>query len=121
MIRCPMPASLTAPRELTLQAPGQYSPWHLPDPRVDPEPAQRRDNDLGEQPEAVVGVAGGPGVGARPGNRQRTLVKHGRSAAGEADDGVKARATRRCNRGRKARSDPILLRESKLAPGVVQP
>ena len=115
-----MPTSLVAPRALTLQAPGQYSPGTSPMRASTPRPVSARTMSSASQSEAVVGSGDGALGRGGPGDRKRSLVKERRAAAREANDRLEAQVAGGRDRRRKAGRRSVLLREGELARRAVE-
>ena len=93
--RWPIPASFVRAAGVDAPGAGAVLARDLADPRVDPEPAQRRGDDLRQALEALVRAGDGALGGRRPGERERALVEGRGAAAGEPDHGLEPRVARR--------------------------
>ncbi len=115
-----MPTSLVAPRALTLQAPGQYSPGTSPTRASTPRPVSARTMSSASQLEAVVGFGDGALGGGGPGNCKRSLVKERRATAREANDRLEAQFAGGRDRSRKPWRRSVLLRKGQFPRRAVQ-
>ena len=93
----------------------------LTHPRVDAQPAERGGEQFGHLPEALCRAGRRAGVGDRPRAGQRSLVKDGGTATGEAHHGLEPALRAAAHGGGEARGRPILARESEDRPGAVEP
>ena len=102
---------LDAPGDVHAELAGAVLTRHGPQPGIEIEPPQRRDDPAGQPLEARTNVELGVRIGTRPGERHRCFEERCSVAASEPDDGIEAPGPGVLDGPRVARAPRIEARE----------